>query len=154
MKKKLMFICSIFVLILIVACGRNGTPDTSNFELAPDLLVNQKLDGLVTMHVEIESGTLIETIENHTDFLIGLDFPEIEYFDGENWRIIPTNEDFAFPAILEMISNNDSLESRFNLDYYIHPRQGRFRFRRRVFPDLYPSKVRDYHDLVVEFLID
>jgi len=154
MKKKLIFIASIFLFSLLVACNRNETPDTSTFNLAPDLIVNSELDGLVTMQIEIESRTMKELIENKSDFLIGLWNENLEYFDGENWRVVPTQEDFAFTAILEMIADNDSFESRLNLDWYQAPRQGLFRWRRSIFPDLYPSQNRYIHDLIVEFMLD
>jgi hypothetical protein len=152
MKKILILICFICVFALLVACNRDETLDTTTLEKVPDLVVNPELDGLVTLQVQIESNMLIERIENHTDFLVELDFPKIEYFDGENWLTIP--RDFEFASISESIESGELFESQFNLDDYQMPRKGQFRFRRRIFPDLYPSRTRDYHDLVVEFSID
>lgn len=162
MKRRLTFICSTYLLIFLVACSPHR-PDTSTFDLAPDLRVNPELDGLVMMTVEVELGALVETIENSSEFLIGLGHPFLEYFDGENWRIVPKDkeENFAFLDILLTISSNNSETPSLNsmhLDFYDHPRRGRFRVRRSVFPEEgypYPSPPnRHVHDLTYEFLLD
>ena len=53
--------------VLLVACSRHR-PNPSTFEFVPHFRVNPKLDGLVTMEIEIEAGALIETIENRSEF--------------------------------------------------------------------------------------
>ena len=101
-----MFIGSICLFFLFIACSRHR-PDPSTFELAP--------------------GALIETIENRSDFIIKMALPEIQYFNGYHWMVIPVNEDFAFPAILETISSNSSGSpelTRLHLDDYDLPNQG------------------------------
>lgn len=152
MKKRLIFKCSIILfLLLLVACGQ---PNSSSFDLAANTMINPELDGLVSIYINIEEETLIETIENYSDFSIGLELPELEYFDGENWLTVPMRRGFDQAPILEIVNDNDSFSSTLYLEHYYHPRQGQFRFRRRVFLDEYPLQPRAFHDLIVEFSLD
>jgi hypothetical protein len=141
----------------LVACNRGEIFNTSDFYFASDLIVNPELDGLVTTTVEFESDILVETIENNSSFDIELGFPEIQYFDGENWRIVPMNEEFEFPAISETISSNTfgSPElTRAHLEYYMLPNEGQFLLVRRIYIETSSAQNRDFHDLVIEFSLD
>ena len=142
------------LLTVLIACNRSNPVNYSNFELAPDLLINPELEGLVTMRIDIDSLALTETIENHSNHQIGLGDSSVEYFDGNNWRTVPLRADFEFTAILETVASYDSNESLFDLDWYDTPLRGSFRFRRSIFIDLGSGRPTDLHDLSVEFSLN
>jgi len=147
-----MLTCSIILFLLsLVACGQ---PNYSSFDLAPNTTISPELDGLVSIHIDIEEGILVEAIGNYSGFPLGLELLELEYFDGENWLTVPMRRGFGIAPILQIVNDNDSFTSNLYLDHYYHPRQGQFRLRRRIFIDEYPLQPRNFHDLIVEFSLD
>ena len=167
---------SVSLLVLLVACNQvvsneppavnDTTPDTSTFELAPDLIINPALDGLVNIRVEFLDDTLIlkEIVTNHfestirlghpSDVNINLGFPALEYFDGENWRVVPENgKPYIVLDIWHHVDPGDEWKISSGLNHYHLPKSGLFRWRRRIIPIEGDKNYQEtaIHDLVGEF---
>ena len=161
MKRKPFTICLMFTFILLlVACNQvisdesplvdDTPPDPTTFELAPDLMVNSDIDGRITIDVEISEDhqTLTEIITHDFDRAgILLGHPSFEYFDGENWYVMPSSH--VFEDILLHVEPQSTREESLILHFYDHPEVGLFRLRRRFISDYV-----DHHDIVIEFTLD
>ena len=131
--------------------------DSTTFELAPDLVVHPEFDELVTLQARTSGSRLTIEFTNTLDYEIIYEdtwrgFRDlIQYFDGENWRIVPQayelDEHIEDPMVT--ISPGDTSRFRFDLlTGFIVPENGLFRVRLRTF-------INDYrHDLVAEFTLN
>ena len=161
MKRRAFTICLMFTFILLfVACNQSISDELplvddtqlepTTFELAPDLIVNPDINGRITIDVEISEDhqTLTEIITHDFDRAeIFLNHPSLEYFDGENWYVIPSSHDFE--DVLLHVEPQSTWEGSLILNFYDHPKYGLFRLRRRFVSDYV-----DHHDIVVKFTLD
>jgi len=149
--KSIMIVFEIILLTILFACT---PPNPSTFNLSPELINNPQLDTLVTMQVEVDDQTLVVTINNQTDDDFTLQHPMLEYFDGDDWRVIP-REEFTDVEIVAVA--NDIYTCNLPLVMFQHPNYGLFRLRRSLYDrhaegaQFNPNQI---HDLVVEFTLD
>jgi len=136
--------------------------DSEYFELSPPLRVNPHLIDVEFALIDIERRAVRGRITNNSEleFWYGAEF-HIDFFDGENWRVIP--RDIGFGLAAYSARPGSSWENIYTVisprsPFYL-PSADLYRIRRTINISRYsplfelPYYVTDFtpHDLVMEF---
>jgi hypothetical protein len=78
--------------------------------------------------------------------------PILEYFDGVDWRPVPTTEHYGFEEEEIPLDPDEKHVFYYSLAAFDHPESGLFRLRRAVYVG--ERWERTYHDLVFEFTLE
>jgi len=129
-----------------------------NLDIVDELKFNSDFSEVV-LNVDIPTtGTILTgTIINHSDTSISPSHPSLEYFNGTEWRYVPTVDYLAFEDIGFTIMPRGTHEFNVDLNWYIIPEGYPLRLRKTVWPDgSWPygwNQTYLHHDLVYEFEI-
>ena len=127
-----------------------------NLDIVDDLKVNPDFAEIV-LDVDFQGTMLVGTITNHSDVAVTPSHPSLEYFNGVEWRYVPTVDYLAFVDIAYVIDPGKSHEFSVDLDWYLIPEGYLLRLRKTVWPDgSWPygwNQTYLHHDLVFEFEI-
>lgn len=119
-----------------------------------DLKINADFSDVV-LNIEIAGMMLQGIIMNHSNTTISLSHPSLEYFNGSEWRDVPTIDYLAFEDIGDSIVPGGTYEFNINLERYVMPEGYPLRLRKTVWSDDGWSYGWDqtylHHDLVYEF---
>ena len=180
-------IISLVSLLALMACGRSGYAETSEYEvasslqstemteyepilnlntvdiagleLAPNLLFYQELANMLSYEtsVSLEGQFIVRDVFSQSlEHLFSVTFP-IEYFDGENWLVIPPTDEFLtqnldHPILWEKgpVEFRSTYDFAWITDAGLDIENGLFRIRERIsLSDEFP--IDTSHDLVFEF---
>jgi len=155
MKKVFSFLLSIFLIILFTSCVKvNNTPD---LDIAPELVINEDLVGLISLEIQYLDNLIMILITNHSEKEISVyTSPLIEYYADSEWRSLLKTEYYGFEEESIPLIPNESRLLYSGLSAFIHPTSGRFRYRNYVYLCDDDSIKLDHsrHDIVIEFLLD
>jgi len=150
LKKYFIIFIPIIVVSIVFVFAQNLNNDYSNLTIAPDLNFNvnlfEKADLLIGERNSNQSKSFSFTINNHGSEDMETT-PEhfLEYFDGNNWRSIPSIIETS--AILIELPANSEVAFRVNINEENPTNlRGLFRIRKSIWSDLSAP-----HDLTAEF---
>ncbi|MCL2387012.1 MAG: hypothetical protein FWC89_05595 [Defluviitaleaceae bacterium] len=144
--------------LLFTHCRDEGIHMLHWYEISSPLSFNPELENVELNVISINSDEVRAELVNNTehDIVTGCCF-DFEFFDGNDWRIIPYRNFRPIPGIITE-SNSTRLE-HFNIggDFFPFPDVELYRVRRSyVIRPREPMYIGDVlrHDLVIEFSLN